>query len=89
MGGRSGSPGCEPSVVVRGQQNHRHPIVHGLDQLIGIGGDDRLRLKHVAGRTVLPTVPDACECEDFAVRKLNRPGLLGSVSDFLPLVKTL
>jgi hypothetical protein len=71
-----GVSGIEPSIVVGRRENHRHSIVHGLDQLIGIGGDDRVRLKDAASRAILPTVPQACEREEFTVRKLNGPGLL-------------
>lgn len=50
-----------------------------LHEVVGIGRDDRICLKHVASCPVLPPVPKSCESEDFAeyaIGHLKR--LLGS-----------
>ena len=57
-------------------EQHRHAIVNGPREGIGVRDDDRARHHALAGLGVLPPVPQARKAQDAAVRRADEIGLL-------------
>ena len=77
----------KPEIVGVGIEYHRHAIVHDRRDSVRRRGQDRARLDGFALR-VLPSLPKASECEEFASVDLEAVRLLG-LAPSLSLVEAL
>ena len=69
---------AEPSLIVRRPQDRRHAIVNPRDHLVRRHGDDRKRRDPLAGRWILPILPQAGETKRRPVLHPNGIGLLAA-----------
>jgi len=69
-------PRFEPAGIVIPMENHRHPIVNRLHELVGIGGNDGVRLKRFVIGLARPSVPQSRERNRRPILQADGIGLL-------------
>src|SRR5436190_22447517 len=78
----------EPKLIVSGRQDDRHPVVQGLHQLVGLGGDDRTRLDRLGPLAGPPALPEAGQAQWPLVFEADEIWLL-LAAGLLPFVKSV
>src|SRR5215813_5310075 len=66
----------QPTSIVTGRQNERHPVVNLGHELVGVGGDDGERPNPFARSRLFPVLPNPGKPERRAVLHGDRVGLL-------------
>jgi hypothetical protein len=79
--------GRQPFWVVIRRQNHRHTIMQGLHEFVGLGRDNGTRLNHLSFLW-LPVFPKPSESKRFLVLHVNEVRLLAPVQ-LLPFVEAV
>ncbi len=74
--------GIEPNVFMFLRQDYRHPIVDGLNKFIGLGSNDRERMKLVSLRFI-PRIPQARECKRLTALENESQRELGLFTGYL------